>query len=523
MDKQPSFRQAMDYLHTWAGVLFSVLLFLVFFMGTLSVFDKEIDRWMMPTTRLPTPAAVSFDTVALPQLQKLAPQARLWTVQYSNSREPLMSIGWVGAQGIETRLIDVGGNVVLADPGSKGATGFFYPFHFSFHIQWLDLGYWLLALVAIAMLVLLVTGVVIHRKVFADFFTFRPGKSMQRATLDLHNASSVLLLPFHFIITLSGLIIFLFIYMEAGMSVVYATDGASVIKEATGFKTRPAAREAAQLASVDAMVLQARNIWGGGEVRRVIVRNPGDRNALVEVQRRPHDQVVNDNVAVTFEGVSGQVWDRQRLAPAMRVQRFFSGLHMLSFDHWGLRWMYFMMGLVSAVMIATGLLLWVEKRRVRQERLGRISYRVVNAVAAAGTVGVLLATLAMLVANKLLPAALEGRAQAEQTVFFAAWGLALCHALVCAFPLRSGGDLRMAWRGQAWTCAVLALCAMLLNAVVTGDNLLHSIGQGRLAVAGTDLVLLATAALALAAGRRLKSPSSATQAAPVSPGPRVEA
>lgn len=503
MDKQPTLRQAMDYLHTWAGVLFSVLLFLVFFMGTLSVFDKEIDRWMMPESRLPAPQTVSFDQAALPQLEKLAPHSKLWTVQYPNSREPLMTIGWLGKDGIESRRVDAAANAVLPQAGSKGGSGFFYPFHYSFHIKWMDLGYWLLALASVAMLVLLVSGVIVHRKIFADFFTFRPGKSMQRATLDLHNASSVLLLPFHFVITLSGLVVFLFIYMEAGMSVVYSASGGNIIKESVGFFTRPAAGEDARLAPVDAMVARARAAWGGGEVRRVIVRNPGDRNALVEVQRRPHDQVVNDNVSLTFDGVTGEVLDQQRLVPAMRVQRFFAGLHMLTFDHWGLRWMYFGMGLVSSLMIATGMLLWVEKRRVRQEKLGQASHRMVNAVAAAGTAGILLATLAMLVANKLLPAALAGRAGAEQAVFFAAWALALCHAIARAFFVPGRDGLRCAWREQAWACAVLALLAVVSNGVVTGDYLFAALAQGRLAVAGTDLVLLATAVLAVAAGRRL--------------------
>lgn len=55
----------MDYLHTWAGLLFSVLLLVVFFMGTLSVFDREIDRWMMPDTRISNFSEPSFDRHAL--------------------------------------------------------------------------------------------------------------------------------------------------------------------------------------------------------------------------------------------------------------------------------------------------------------------------------------------------------------------------------------------------------------------------------------------------------------------------
>jgi hypothetical protein len=37
----PSFRKLMSALHTWAGVLLGGLLFAVFWMGTLSVFDRE--------------------------------------------------------------------------------------------------------------------------------------------------------------------------------------------------------------------------------------------------------------------------------------------------------------------------------------------------------------------------------------------------------------------------------------------------------------------------------------------------
>jgi len=503
MDKKLSLRQSMDYLHTWAGVLFSVLLFLVFFMGTLSVFDREIDRWMMPETRIAAPRAVSFERDALVHLEQLAPDARLWMVQYPYSREPTMSLGWMGEDGIETRHVDVEKGRVLTDPGTKGGSGFFYPFHYSFHLDWMDIGAWLLAIVSIAMLVLLVSGVVIHKKIFADFFTFRPGKSIQRATLDLHNASSVLLLPFHFVITLSGLIIFLFIYMEAGIAVIYAKDGGSIIKEAFNHVSRPAAKEPGKLASVDAMVARSRAMWGGGEVRRIIIRNPNDKNALVEVQRRPHDQIVNDNVSVTFDGATGEVLSQQRLSPTLQVQRFFSGLHMIPFDHWWLRWMYFAMGLVSCVMIGTGLLLWVEKRRARQEKEGRVGYRAVNAVAVGGTMGVLVATLSMLVANKLLPPDLMDRATVEQWVFFAAWIIAFLHPVARAFHPRSRTDLRIAWREQAWAGAGLAMLAAALNAIVTDDHLLTALGQGKLAVAGTDLMLLATAVLAVAAARRL--------------------
>ena len=47
-----SIRDSLTWLHTWGGVFLGSILFAVFWMGTLSVFDREIDRWMNPESRL---------------------------------------------------------------------------------------------------------------------------------------------------------------------------------------------------------------------------------------------------------------------------------------------------------------------------------------------------------------------------------------------------------------------------------------------------------------------------------------
>jgi uncharacterized iron-regulated membrane protein len=509
-----SLRQSLDYLHTWAGVLFAGLLFLVFFMGSLSVFDREIDRWMMPDTRLAPVAQSSIDQLALPHLAALAPDATLWIVQPAWKREPFMRIRWSGGQKNGERLVDVASGRLLPKARSKGGSGFFFPFHYSFHLKWMNLGYWLLALVSTVMLAMLVSGTIMHKKIFTELFTFRPRKSVQRATLDLHALSAVLLLPFHFLITWSGLIIFVFIFMQPALELAYGDDAPAISEQALPSLKRSAAGQAAPLAPIDAMVVQAQAQaeWGGGAVRRILIHHPGDAHALVQLQRRPDDTISYQSFPVTFDGVSGQLLHSQQLSATLKLQRFISGLHMIPADHWAQRWIYFVMGLVSCVMIATGLLAWVEKRRVRQQKEGRISYRLVNALAVAATLGVLLATLAMMVANQALPAHLPGRALMEQLTFFAVWIGALGHALLRALDRRRGAEIRLAWREQAQVSALLALAAVVLNGFMTGDHLAAALGQGMLAVAGTDLALLVTAALALVCARRL-SPGRASTAA----------
>jgi hypothetical protein len=62
-----------------------------------------------------------------------------------------------------------------------------------------------------------------HRRIFADFFTFRRNKG-QRSWLDAHNATAVLALPFH-LITYTGLITLMFMIMPWGVQSAYRDQG----------------------------------------------------------------------------------------------------------------------------------------------------------------------------------------------------------------------------------------------------------------------------------------------------------
>ncbi len=50
------FRQAMSWLHTWAGLVLGWLLFAIFLTGTLSFFRNELNLWTHPScTACPPP------------------------------------------------------------------------------------------------------------------------------------------------------------------------------------------------------------------------------------------------------------------------------------------------------------------------------------------------------------------------------------------------------------------------------------------------------------------------------------
>lgn len=488
------FRASMQWLHTWAGLCTGTVLFAVFWMGTLSVFDAEIDRWMMPATRLAPADLRSVDALAR-ELQPLIGRSPQWLVVFPNQREPVARIGYRGDRAAPVvRQADPATSILLPDAGTAAATGFLYPFHFTLHLKAWALGLWIVGLASMAWLALCVSGVIIHRKIFADFFTFRAGSRPRRLILDLHNVAGVLGLPFHVAITLSGLMIFFTVYFASAWEMSYRGDRQLFVKESYGIYARPKAdRPGPPLASLDAMVAEASRRWDGGKPQLLRVFHPGDANAYVEVRRSfVEDRVTMPVDAIYFDAGTGAVLSSNTARPVMNVHRFITGFHFIQFDHWSLRWLYFALGLAGCGLIATGFLFWLESRRRRHAQLGLAGVRIVDGLTIGSVSGIIGATLAFFVVNKLLPPAASAwgleRADLEIGAFYLVWLTAFVHAW--ARP-------RVAWREQCLAIAALAVAAVLLNGLATGDPLWRSLGQRHLwPVAGMDLVLLAGAASA---------------------------
>lgn len=220
------FRARMGDVHTWAGLVLSTLLFAIFWTGTLSVFDKEIDRWMMPETRISMDLAVrpSVDKDVLPMLQQRAPHSEAWSIVLPQERVPFMSLAYETDESPIPKRVRIHPVTLepLGAPFTRGASQFIYPFHHNLTLRQNNLGAWLVGIASMGMLVLLISGVVIHRKLFADFFTLRLFRRFGRANLDVHNLSGVMLLPFAIVITFSGLVINHLIYFPKAPEVVHA-------------------------------------------------------------------------------------------------------------------------------------------------------------------------------------------------------------------------------------------------------------------------------------------------------------
>ncbi|MCQ9372279.1 PepSY domain-containing protein, partial [Corynebacterium sp. 35RC1] len=63
---------------------------------------------------------------------------------------------------------------------------------------------WIVGFLGVAMLVLIATGIVIHRKILAELFTQRWGRSLRVVTSDLHKSAGIWGLGFHILIAGTG-------------------------------------------------------------------------------------------------------------------------------------------------------------------------------------------------------------------------------------------------------------------------------------------------------------------------------
>ncbi|ENU17381.1 iron-regulated membrane protein [Acinetobacter lwoffii] len=201
-------RQSMSWLHTWASLILGWLLYAIFLTGTLSFFQNEITVWMKPEFHQSVPPKTQIEQtrVALAYLQQHHPDAGSWAIQLPNSRQNTTTLT-IRSAGEDPRArrggtrvtIDSATDEVLQARETRGGP-FLYRFHFELYGLPRIWARWMVGVATLLMLVAIISGVITHKKIFKDFFTFRPGKG-QRSWLDAHNATAVFALPFHIMIT----------------------------------------------------------------------------------------------------------------------------------------------------------------------------------------------------------------------------------------------------------------------------------------------------------------------------------
>ncbi|MBV1961370.1 MAG: PepSY domain-containing protein [Immundisolibacteraceae bacterium] len=546
--RSTGFRKLMSGLHTWVGLIPGWVLFFMFVTGSAAYFRVEINQWM--ETERPYFGSSSDQRSMLEfaeaRLHQVGTEADEWIIQFPDDRSDVLKIEWhqhlnekqkvrLVEQGFSEQEIEEKKAALEKEEFLDPHTGIpltyindtqqvrdthggnaLYQMHFKLHYLPELLAHYLVVICTLFMLVGLITGIVVHKKIFKEFFTFRPGKK-QRSWLDAHNIFGVLSLPFQLMITYSGLMFFLStifpaIYLApialmgfdiANMQAASSTEELSPKNQALRevvveelFNQPPElkpAHTAAPLTRLGGLLDEVYALRLDKNVRFVVIDNVNDLNARVRFWM---SQGLNTGrQQFTFNGISGEriasaktgIDYADSRVTAVEVNDILFDLHEGRYAPTPLRWLYFLSGLMGAGMIATGCILWAVKRHTRTEQSGHQprGLLLVERLNVATFVGLPVAIAAYFWANRLLPVTMAHRADWEVNTLFLVWGLMFILAML--------RPRQRIWVDQLRLAAVAYGLLPLLNFLNSDRHLGTSLVQGDWVVTGFDLTMLVVA------------------------------
>ncbi len=252
---EKGFRESMRWLHTWSGLIVGWLLFAIFVTGTSAYYREEINLWMKPEFHK---SQVSEKTIqiAVDKAIENTNKSDNVSVTLPDSRNNLIAIRAEKKSNTETQkkqrvqksaktnnqaknsnenkkrvkkrrtpsiYYDATTGELIEDKTKTAGGNFLYRFHFELYGIPKLIGRWIVGIATMAMLVAIITGILIHKRIFKDIFTFRP-KNNTRGWMDAHILPAVAALPFLIMITYSGLLLFGNLMFPYGMKAYYGND-----------------------------------------------------------------------------------------------------------------------------------------------------------------------------------------------------------------------------------------------------------------------------------------------------------
>jgi len=350
-------------LHSWAGIVTGLLMFIVCFSGAVVVFKNEIDLWAnpslagLPRTEPPAPLAT-----VLAQLQARYPGATVETIALPDATNPsyfayVRERGAPVSQRTKVALRSDTGAVVGPVDSQLGQ------YLRMLHVFLFFGPRWIVGFLGAAMLVLIGTGIVIHRKILAELFTQRWGRSFRVVMSDLHKSAGIWGLGFHILIAATGAWLGLAPLFEQGTKYVMASGAPT-----NAAARKPPQAEPAAMHSLDTLYLSAQQAVPGLQARYVSLRRWGTTAAEASFTGTLSGHLAStarvDMNAAT--GAPKKALDPRTAGFWSLVNGLMEPLHFGDFGGLALKWLYFILGMTPAFLSISGTLIWLDSRQQRR-------------------------------------------------------------------------------------------------------------------------------------------------------------
>lgn len=509
-----SFFRSMTWLHTWVGLLVCWLLYLIFFAGTISFFRDEVSLWNQPsihnieqqTDRIG--AQKQQIITGVEYLNAQAPNAPNWRITLPEERIPYLTYGFAKPKEPGQRRASF--NNSRLDPNTmqplppfidtRGGN-FFYRLHFDLHYIDVKTARWIVCFASLFMLIALISGIVIHKRIFKDMFVFRANKG-SRSWLDVHNLSSVFALPFHLMITYTGIITLIFMLFPHPVNTVYEEGMTGFFKDfSPSNPINNKAKGEAELVPVKTILDQVYTKWPNADINRVMISNPNKAAATIMVLVSPGKALRDQTPRLIFNGVTGELIAQtdDELTGSKALYESLNSMHTGRFAEPLLRGLYFLGGIAGCIMIATGCIMWAKRLRERMKKNTQPSWglKLVEGLNLGTLMGLPLATSAFFLANRLLSKQVAERADKEILAFFLTW---LC-VFIIAFVKRD----KLQWCVMAAINSIACFSVPVVNALTTEGNIIQYLRNDQWALFMFDSLFLLFGLLFLLQTEKLRT------------------
>lgn len=372
----------MFHTHTISGIIISAALYVIFFAGSMTFLRDEIIAWERnePVTESYF-SEVDFESL-LQNIDKKHPlnkrdiiinqgiEGQTAAVFLAASKDTLVGKKEGRRNFFTTNLIT---NKIQNRKEGYSLGEFFYRLHFFAQLNFFGKsGYFLAGLVAFFFLFAIITGVVVHwKKIISSFYVFRPKEKLKTIWTDAHVSLGFIGLPYQFIFAVTGcyLIVGYTVMLPPVKAIMFGDDAKfeQVMEPDVSQNYMYVGTPLVIPVSVNQFVSKTLTKWPNVKVTGIQVYNYGDVNMHVKVIGRPayKDKLLGAGF-LTFRANDSQiVAEKDPYGPVSYVDGaadIISRLHYGDFGGYGLKLIYFVLGIITCFVIISGVLIWLVAR-----------------------------------------------------------------------------------------------------------------------------------------------------------------
>lgn len=408
-DKKANHQLYFD-LHSWIGITCGLLLFIVCFSGVPAIFEHEISYWQFPayekvTEELAQASNSNTHDDHIPfDLDRVMQTASANGFNYSeffvgpaHEEHPLHRLMYFGEEDFDQLFIHPLTYEIVEHNGSEVGHVLTH-LHTDLHLP-RPFGRYLVGLSGMVLLIMLIAGVLLHKKWKREAISVRPKRSLRLQLVDHHKLIGLWTLPFTVILTFTGTILGL-LGIIAPILALAKFDGN--VEKATEAVVGPKAvisGEPANHKPLNPIVELYKKEQPESSIEFIQITGWDDKNAVIQFSGF-HQTALSNIQSATFSLNNGELIHKADSTQQGVFQRLFAAvtpLHYVLFGDIALKFFYAISALALCLLILTGNIMWLVRQEYSSQHwLSKLTLGVSG--------GLVISTLGILAAVPLLQA-----------------------------------------------------------------------------------------------------------------------